>query len=194
VNASDPKRLGLKVPERQQLHVKQLILGGARSGKSAYALDVAKNTGLDRWMIVTCKPDDQEMQDRIFLHKAERGVDWNVIEENVNLGEVLGVVAKPDRIVVVDCLTLWLSNLFLEKKDIKSELAKLSSGIKALAGGVIFVTNEIGLGLVPSGALGRVFRDEHGRLNQLVAAECDEVTFIAAGIPLTLKKATRSDE
>ena len=191
---ADPRRVGLEIPERQHLYVKQLILGGARSGKSAYALAVAKNAGLDRWMIVTCKPDDQEMQDRISLHRAERGLDWQVVEENVNLVEVLGVVAKPDRIVVVDCLTLWLSNLFLEKKDIKSELAKLSYGIKALPGRVIFITNEIGLGLVPNSALGRLYRDEHGLLNQSVAAACDEVTFIAAGIPLTLKKATGADE
>lgn len=141
-------------------------------------------------MIATCKPNDQEMHDRIALHQAERGCDWNVIEESVDLVEMLESLVRPDRIVVVDCLTLWLSNLFFENRNIKGELAKLGDSIKGLVGRVIFITNEIGLGLVPSTELGRVYRDEHGRLNQAVAAACDEVTFVVAGIPLTLKNAT----
>ena len=103
---------------------------------------------------------------------------------------MLESLVRPDRIVVVDCLTLWLSNLFFEKRNIKGELAKLGDCIKGLVGRVIFITNEIGLGLVPSTELGRVYRDEHGRLNQAVAAACNEVTFVVAGIPLTLKNAT----
>jgi adenosylcobinamide kinase/adenosylcobinamide-phosphate guanylyltransferase len=167
----------------------QLVLGGARSGKTAFALSEAAKSGLEKWMIVTSRTDDldSEMQDRIAAHRAERGFDWTVVEEPSELLNVLEGLARTDRIVVVDCLTLWLSNLLSEQRDLSAEAARLASGIKGLSGSAIFVSNEIGLGLVPETPVGRVFRDAQGRLNQAMARACDRVTFVAAGLPLNLK-------
>ncbi len=165
-----------------------LILGGARSGKTAYALSVAERTDLEKCMIVTAKAEDQEMIDRIAWHRAERSTDWLVVEESVYLCEALQRLARSDRVVVVDCLTLWLSNLFSEEKDWGFEAANLVDCIKSLKGTAIFVSNEIGLGLVPETHLARAFRDAHGRLNQILAETCQAVTLVAAGLPVVLKK------
>lgn len=165
----------------------QLILGGARSGKTAYALSEARKTGLEKLMIVTAKADDSEMRDRIALHQAERGADWRVVEDRGDLVDELRRKSEPGCIVVVDCLTLWLSNLSLAQKDMSIQTSALAKCVRELAGPVIFVTNEIGLGLVPETSLGRAFRDAQGRLNQAMAQACDRVTFVAAGLPLILK-------
>ena len=138
-------------------------------------------------MIVTAKVEDSEMRDRIASHRAERGADWGVVEERSDLVDCLRRLAKPGRIVVVDCLTLWLSNLFFAQRDIAAESSALAKYVGELDGPVIFVSNEIGLGLVPETSLGRAFRDAQGRLNQVMAQACDRVTFIAAGLPLILK-------
>jgi adenosylcobinamide kinase/adenosylcobinamide-phosphate guanylyltransferase len=164
-----------------------LILGGARSGKTEYALSEARKSGLEKWMIVTAVAEDLEMSDRIAQHQAERGADWVVVEERCELVAAMGRAARPDRILVVDCLTLWLSNLFFEQKDLRFESSRLVDSVSALGGPVIFVSNEIGLGLVPETRLGRAFRDAQGRLNQSLARACDAVTFVAAGLPLILK-------
>ncbi len=165
-----------------------LILGGARSGKTAYALYVAEKTGLEKCMIVTAKAEDQEMMDRIAWHRAERSPDWIVVEEGLQLSEALQGLARLDRVVVVDCLTLWLSNLFFEEKDWVVEAKNLADCLESLEGSTIFVSNEIGLGLVPESHLARAFRDAHGRLNQILAETCEAVTFVAAGLPVILKK------
>src|SRR5271166_1558948 len=128
------------------------------------------------------------MKDRIAWHRAERSPNWLVIEEGLHLGEALQSLARLDRIVVVDCVTLWLSNLFFEERDWAVDAANLADGIKNLDGAAIFVSNEIGLGLVPDTHLARAFRDAHGRLNQILAETCAAVTFVAAGLPLVLKK------
>jgi adenosylcobinamide kinase / adenosylcobinamide-phosphate guanylyltransferase len=164
-----------------------LILGGARSGKTAYALALAEKSGLSKWMIATAGCEDREMSERIARHKAERGPDWDLAEERINLIGVLQTHARRDRIVVVDCLTLWLSNLAFEQFDLPAETERLSKAVPSLDGPVIFVSNEIGLGLVPETQLGRSFRDAQGRLNQALAQACDKVTFIAAGLPVYLK-------
>jgi len=165
----------------------QLILGGARSGKTAYALARADESGLKKWMIATAGAEDQEMSERIARHKDERGSDWGLAEERIRLVDVLQMYARRDRIVVVDCLTLWLSNLALEQFDLSAETSRLSTAVSSFDGPVIFVSNEIGLGLVPETPLGRSFRDAQGRLNQALAQVCDKVTFVAAGLPFHLK-------
>ena len=164
-----------------------MILGGARSGKTAYALALAEKSGLNKWMIATAGTEDEEMCERIARHKNERGPDWELAEERIRLVDVLKMYARQDRIVVVDCLTLWLSNLALEQFDLSAETARLSAAVSSFDGPVIFVSNEIGLGLVPETRLGRSFRDAQGRLNQALAQVCDTVTFVAAGLPLHLK-------
>ena len=164
-----------------------LILGGARSGKTAYALAVAEKTGLPKGMIVTALAEGPEMQERIALHRAERSADWLVVEEPQDLCGALRRLAGPDRVVVVDCLTLWLSNLFFAQKDWAAEAAALASLIESVGGEIILVSNEIGFGLVPEHPLGRAFRDAHGRMNQIVAKACDAATLVVAGLPLVLK-------
>jgi len=138
-------------------------------------------------MIATAASEDQEMSERIAQHKKERGSDWELAEERIRLLDVLQTHAQRDRIVVVDCLTLWLSNLEFERFDLAAETSRLSEAVSSLDGPVIFVSNEIGLGLVPETRLGRSFRDAQGRLNQALAQACDKVTFVAAGLPLHLK-------
>jgi adenosylcobinamide kinase/adenosylcobinamide-phosphate guanylyltransferase len=164
-----------------------LILGGARSGKTAYALNLAKNSDLKKWMIATAGAEGPEMDERIAHHKQERGSDWELVEERIRLVDVLKSHARSDRILVVDCLTLWLSNLTFDQYDLTAEIARLGRAVPGFPGPVIFVSNEIGFGLVPETRLGRVFRDAQGRLNQVLAQACDNVTLVVAGLPLFLK-------
>jgi adenosylcobinamide kinase/adenosylcobinamide-phosphate guanylyltransferase len=164
-----------------------LILGGARSGKTAYGLTVAEKTGLQKCMIVTALADGPEMKDRIALHRAERSADWLVVEEPRDLLGALRRLAGTDRVVVVDCLTLWLSNLFFAQIDWAAEAGALASLVETLGGEIILVSNEIGFGLVPENQLGRAFRDAHGRMNQILAKACDAATLVVAGLPLVLK-------
>lgn len=164
-----------------------LVLGGARSGKTAYALTLATTSGLKKWMIATAGSEGAEMDERIAYHRKERGADWDLVEERIRLVDVLTSHARPDRIIVVDCLTLWLSNLAFDQFDLSAETVQLGQAVASFQGPVIFVSNEIGLGLVPETRLGRMFRDAQGRLNQILARACDEVTFIAAGLPIKLK-------
>jgi adenosylcobinamide kinase / adenosylcobinamide-phosphate guanylyltransferase len=164
-----------------------LILGGARSGKSRYAQTLAEASGKAPVLIATATAGDAEMTARIAKHKAERGAHWRLVEEQIHLVEVLRRDAAADKIIVVDCLTLWLSNLMLGSHDVESQCEALAQSIIGLAGPAIFVVNEIGLGIVPESPLGRAFRDAQGRLNQKLAAVCDSVVLIAAGLPLQLK-------
>lgn len=164
-----------------------LVLGGARSGKTAYGLKLASDTHLEKCMVATAEAFDPEMKQRIALHRAERDEGWRVWEEPIELTAVLDEIARPDRIVVVDCLTIWLSNLLLKERDHASEVAKLATWVRERPFPLVFISNELGMGLVPETTLGRAFRDSHGRMNQTLAAACDQVTFVAAGLPLVLK-------
>ncbi len=164
-----------------------LVLGGARSGKSAYAERVVAESGLQRVYIATAEPGDAEMAERIAHHRARRGPEWRNVEEPHALERTLKEEAGADRAVLVDCLTLWLSNLMFAGADISARSAALCDMARTLRGVVVFVSNEVGLGLVPETPLGRCFRDEQGRLNQAVAAVADRVVFVAAGLPLHLK-------
>jgi len=164
-----------------------LVLGGARSGKSAFAERLILASGLRPVYVATASAGDEEMAVRIEEHRKRRGEHWVTIEEPVNLAAVLGQLATPGTAVLVDCLTLWLSNLMMRDMPVARETAGLTEAIARLRGPVVFVSNEVGLGLVPETPLGRDYRDHAGRLNQAVAAAASHVFFVAAGLPLTLK-------
>ena len=160
-----------------------LILGGARSGKSARALALA--TG-PKTFLATGQAFDSEMKDRIQAHQAERGPDWDLIEEPLDIPGP--IAAHKDGTLVVDCLTLWLNNLMYHEREIVTESQALIRALEQ-CGRVVLVSNEVGLAIAPDNALARRFRDEQGRLNQRIAQVADHVEFIAAGLPLTLKGA-----
>lgn len=164
-----------------------LVLGGARSGKSAYAGDRARKTGLTRIFLATGEARDDEMRDRIARHRADRGPGWRTIEEPIRIADVLTREARPDTVILVDCLTLWLSNLLLAEMAPRPALDRLLAALRRAQGTIILVANEVGLGIVPENRLARRFRDEAGRINQDVARISDEVQFLAAGLPLRLK-------
>jgi adenosylcobinamide kinase/adenosylcobinamide-phosphate guanylyltransferase len=177
-----------------------LVLGGARSGKSAYAERLALATGKEVIYIATARAGDGEMAQRIELHQQQRPAKWITIEEPLGLGDALLQWCAPERVVLVDCLTLWLSNLlFIDGADYpdvgKLTLPTLFHQLRAqfldtlpqLRGDVILVSNEVGMGIVPYGAISRAFTDEAGRLNQATAALCEHAVFVAAGLPLILK-------
>lgn len=163
------------------------ILGGARSGKSARALALAESLSGRRVFVATAEALDDEMAARIVRHQAERDEGWQTIEAPLDLAAALDRHAQQGCTVVVDCLTLWLSNLMHHGRNVESEITSLIAALKAGKGDLILVSNEVGLGLVPKASLGREFRDLQGRLNQRVAAVCDVVEFIAAGLPIRLK-------
>lgn len=168
--------------------VSTLVLGGARSGKSAFAERIAVGSGLGPVYCATAEAGDAEMRERIARHRSDRAADgWTTVEEPLDLSAVIGREAGPGRALLIDCLTLWLSNIMLRGDDIAARQAGLLAALSAAAGPVILVSNEIGLGLVPETALGRRFRDAQGRLNQAVAAVVPRVVFVAAGLPLALK-------
>jgi len=168
--------------------MRELILGGARSGKSALAARRAEACARVVW-VATAEARDAEMAERIARHRAERPAHWQTVEEPLHLADTLRRVAGADSCAVVDCLTLWLTNLLLagDAGLPERETAALLDVLPTLPGRVVLVANEVGLGIVPENALARRFRDEAGRLNQRVAAVCERVTFVAAGLPLVLK-------
>ncbi len=167
-----------------------LVLGGARSGKSAHAERLALRAGGEPVYIATAEAHDDEMAERIARHRADRkGRGWTTVEEPLDLAGAIGREARPGRSLLVDCLTLWLSNIMLAGRDPSDEQAALVTALGGAAAPVVLVSNEVGLGLVPETPLGRAFRDAQGRLNQAIAARADRVVFVAAGLPLILKSA-----
>ncbi|MEJ0092689.1 MAG: bifunctional adenosylcobinamide kinase/adenosylcobinamide-phosphate guanylyltransferase [Methylocella sp.] len=175
------------MPRLNQPAKNLLVLGGARSGKSSYAQKLAETSGRRPVLIATAQAHDAEMAARIARHAAERGADWGLIEEPLELAPALVREAREDRIIVVDCATLWLSNLLLLEADLAEATDQLARSVARLGGPVIFVSNEVGGGIVPENALARTFRDAQGWLNQALAAACDSVVLITAGIALQLK-------
>ena len=166
-----------------------LVLGGARSGKSAYAEQLVTGSGLDPVYVATGEPGDAEMAERIAHHRTRRGTSWRTVEVPHALEAALAENAGEGRGILVDCLTLWLSNLMHSDADVEGRTRSLCRTACSLSGLVVFVSNEVGLGLVPDTPLGRRFRDAQGRLNQAVAAIAERVVFVAAGLPLALKGA-----
>lgn len=163
-----------------------LVLGGARSGKSRYAERLATEFSRESIYVATAQARDDEMAERIAGHRARRGSAWRTIEAPIDIVDALSDAPKGIA-VLVDCLTLWLSNLMETERDLAHEFARLADCLRAVAGPVILVANEVGLGIVPDNQLARRFRDQAGILNQTVAASADRVLFIAAGLPMRLK-------
>jgi adenosylcobinamide kinase/adenosylcobinamide-phosphate guanylyltransferase len=169
-----------------------LIIGGARSGKSAMAVSLAEAEARRRGgtpvMIATAEALDAEMAERIARHRAERGPTWRTLEAPLALAEALGGLSAED-CAVVDCLTLWLSNLMLAEADLEAAFDGLLAAAAASPAALVMVANEVGLGIVPENALARRFRDEAGRLNRRVADQAERVIVVFAGQALTLKGA-----
>ncbi|MBS4048725.1 MAG: bifunctional adenosylcobinamide kinase/adenosylcobinamide-phosphate guanylyltransferase [Alphaproteobacteria bacterium] len=164
-----------------------LLLGGARSGKSRLAEQLAEKRSGRLVYIATAEAWDDEMKARIAEHKSRRGDRWHCIEAPIAVAEVLRALPADTGAVLVDCLTLWLSNLMHAGRDIAAETAGLLTAINAINFPVLLVSNEVGLGIVPDNKLARDFRDAQGRLNQAAAAAADHAIFMAAGLPLVLK-------
>ena len=167
-----------------------LVLGGARSGKSRFAEAWAASQSDDRVYLATATAgQDGEMAERIAQHRARRGVGWTTVEEPLDLTGALTTAARPDTVILVDCLTLWLTNLMLADADPAQAGADLVALLPTLPGRVVLVSNEVGLGIVPDNAMARAFRDFAGRLHQDVAAVAEAVVFMVAGLPLVMKPA-----
>jgi adenosylcobinamide kinase/adenosylcobinamide-phosphate guanylyltransferase len=164
-----------------------LVLGGAASGKSAYAEELVLRLPGRSIYVATAQAFDNEMTDKISAHRVRRGPEWTNLEEPLDLNGVLAEVNAPDAVILVDCLTLWLSNLLSEDRDDISETNKLLGTIINLEARVVLVSNEVGQGIVPENALARTFRSRHGLMNQSIAAAVDRVVFVAAGLPLAMK-------
>jgi adenosylcobinamide kinase/adenosylcobinamide-phosphate guanylyltransferase len=181
--------------------MKELVIGGARSGKSALAEKHALDSALRVTYVATAEVRDAEMARRIEHHRARRPADWGLVEAPIHLADALRTNAAKDACLVVDCLTLWLSNLLFSGKAaaqaeageaidcslFADETAALIETLPQLPGWIVLVSNEVGWGIVPMHPVSRCFADEQGRLNQRIAAVCDRVTLVAAGLPLVLK-------
>jgi adenosylcobinamide kinase/adenosylcobinamide-phosphate guanylyltransferase len=167
----------------------QLILGGARSGKSRLAERLASDSALEVIYIATSQPLDGEMNERVTLHRQRRPDTWGLVEEPLELARVLKQSAAPGRCLLVDCLTLWLTNLLMldDRLRLAQERDALLQCLATLPGEIIFVSNETGLGVVPLGELTRRYVDEAGWLHQALAERCQRVVFTVAGLPMTLK-------
>lgn len=170
-----------------------LIIGGARSGKSRYAENIAQKSGLPVTYIATAQVYDEEFGQRVAQHQSQRPSTWKTVEEPHHLAHVLQCEAADDRCLIVDCLTLWLAQCICpdcappEGVDWQLERKNLLAALPSLPGKIVLVSNEVGMGIVPLGEINRRFQDEAGRLNQAIAGISSEVLFMAAGLPLKLK-------
>jgi adenosylcobinamide kinase/adenosylcobinamide-phosphate guanylyltransferase len=169
--------------------MKHFILGGARSGKSRFAETQAISTGKNLVYIATAQALDEEMRARISHHQSSRTGHWLTVEEPLKLAAVLQQHAAKDNCILVDCLTLWLTNILLAGEDtLQQELSRFLDTVPTLEGDIVFVSNEVGMGLVAADPLSRRFVDEAGRLHQTLAGLCDAATMVVAGLPLALKR------
>ncbi|MBF0619300.1 MAG: bifunctional adenosylcobinamide kinase/adenosylcobinamide-phosphate guanylyltransferase [Candidatus Omnitrophica bacterium] len=168
------------------------VVGGARSGKSTYAVDLARESGQKVVFLATCTFCDEEMDARIKRHQESRPASWDVVNEGTNIAAVLAKSQHPDTTVLIDCLGMWVFNLmeeYAQDTPVEAEFQKFIQTFKDVQGQVIIVSNEVGSGLVPEHASGRRFRDLLGRLNQMVAKAADTVVLMQVGIPTILKQA-----
>jgi adenosylcobinamide kinase/adenosylcobinamide-phosphate guanylyltransferase len=167
------------------------ILGGCRSGKSGFALKTAEETAAARRVfIATSVPFDEEMQERVKRHRAERGAAWTTVEAPLTLPEAIVEHARENRVLLADCLTLWVSNLLLELQDpaqVEGRIPHLVNALRSAPGAILLVSNEVGCGVVPENRLARRFRDLSGSANQAVAAAAERVVWVVAGIPVHIK-------
>ena len=165
-----------------------LVIGGARSGKSRHAQSLAEATGGALTFVATAEAFDDEMRARIARHRADRDTRWRTVEAPLDLAEAIAAHDAPGGVVLVDCLTLWTSNLLLRETDPEPAIAALIDQLAQARGRIILVANEVGWGIVPDNALARAFRDLAGSINQRVAAAADRVDFVVAGIAMPLKQ------
>jgi adenosylcobinamide kinase / adenosylcobinamide-phosphate guanylyltransferase len=165
-----------------------LILGGVRSGKSNFALEQANQCGGKRVFVATARSLDKEMEDRIANHKKERGLDWSTFEEPLNIAGVLRELTRDCGVVLIDCLTLWVSNLMHEERNQEEEQNIFASALEScLVPQIYVVSNEVGMGIVPEYPLGRAYRDQLGLLNRKIAQVASKVILMIAGIPVEIK-------
>ncbi len=168
-----------------------LVLGGCRSGKSSHALELAeKMCGEKNLFIATCVPRDDEMHQRVDRHKQDRSQNWQTLEIPTAIDKAITEHGKTADVILIDCLTLWVSNLLLESKDlarIEIHIENLGRALKNAECNVVLVSNEVGAGVVPENKLARLFRDAAGWTNQAVAKACDQVIMTMAGIPVQIK-------
>lgn len=174
--------------------MQQLILGGMKSGKSRLAEQLAQNSDKKVIYVATSTANDEEMQARVKKHKQYRPKEWLTIEEPIKLADTLKTHAQEQNCILVDCLTLWLTNLLTSENEVQleKEINALLDALPALPGDIIFVSNETGLGIIPLGELTRQFCDQAGLLHQHIAQQCDRVIFTVAGLPHVLKGETLS--
>ncbi len=163
-----------------------LVLGGARSGKSRYAESVVTSSRPPWIYVATAEAFDDEMTTRIAEHKNRRGQDWQTIDAPLDLAGALAALPR-SATILIDCLTLWLSNLMLAERDIDAEIQRLEAAMLAHEAPLVLVSNEVGFGIVPDNALARRFRDFQGLLNQRVAARAGRVVLVVAGLPMIVK-------
>jgi adenosylcobinamide kinase/adenosylcobinamide-phosphate guanylyltransferase len=177
-----------------------LVFGGARSGKSAYAEQLAIDSGKPVLYLATAQAGDAEMQARIAHHQARRPKTWETLECTITLAHSITQASRADNLILLDCLTLWLSNLLFSEQREYPEIGRITAPeqfivqraallqvLQDLPGEIVMVSNEVGMGIIPQGAISRWFVDEAGRLNQAIAARCEQVSWVAAGLPLHLK-------
>jgi len=165
-----------------------LVLGGARSGKSAYAENRAQAYVGDKIYIATAEVTDAEMAERISHHQERRGDGWRTIEAPLDLPEALQRLSTPDCVILLDCVTVWINNLMFHDRAIEPAVEDFCAALGSAKGHVVVVSNEVGFGIVPENVLARRFRDYAGRANQAIAAAADEVVLVVAGLPLTMKR------
>ena len=175
---------------------KILVTGGCRSGKSGHALALAEAMGSKRIFVATCVPHDDEMRDRVARHQRDRSEAWHTLEIPVALADAVDTHSASADVMLIDCLTLWLSNLLMETEDvgeIRAHIDRLAQAVKQAPGSVVLVSNEVGAGIVPENRIARLYRDLAGWTNQAMAAACDRVVWTVAGIPVTIKPPMQSE-
>ena len=171
-------------------HKLTFVTGGCRSGKSRFALDYANRHFHKKLYLATCEALDEEMAKRIENHKKKRGMDWQTVEEPIEIAEAIKQHGDRVEVILLDCITLWLSNLLMRQKsdhEVLNETGRLIDTVKQGQASFIFVSNEVGMGIVPIDPLGRRFRDLSGMANQKIAEVVDRVVFMVSGIPMFLK-------
>ncbi|MGH6904133.1 MAG: bifunctional adenosylcobinamide kinase/adenosylcobinamide-phosphate guanylyltransferase [Geminicoccaceae bacterium] len=173
--------------EPDRLHRLTFILGGARSGKSRHAERLVLESGLAPVYVATAEALDPEMAARIAEHKRRRGARWRTLEEPLDLVGAVQRECRPDRAVLVDCLTLWLTNLMVKGRPVRAEMAGFLAALPRLEGTLVLVSNEVGQGVVPTDAMARAFIDHVGWLHQRIAEQADVVVLMVAGLPVQLK-------
>jgi len=163
------------------------ITGGARSGKSSFALKIASKRGRKKAFIATSEPIDEEMKNRILRHKKERPPDWTTFEEPIDISALINNIKRDYDSILIDCLTIWLSNIFHRGLNKDTTINGLISALREPPSDIYIVSNEIGMGIVPESPTTREFRDMAGRLNQMIASIADEVYLVVSGIPIKIK-------